>query len=155
MHAAVDVLVDTWPISRSTYRPIHQLSVSWDVCRLTISPYLASIVADTRLIRWVLIVGRISLTVGGISVDCRVILCTLGSFLKARAIKASSMGDRKCYEPNNPTMSTSIKTSQKNILCILLLKLFGYYPNLPCYFKERNFDWCWREVTTPDSRQRW
>lgn len=49
--------------------------------------------------------------------------------------KASSMGDQKCYGPNDPTMSMSIKTLLKNRLHIL----FNFFMIFPICL---NFVWC-------------
>ena len=91
-------------------------------------------------------------TIGGISIDCRIIKCiTFRFFLKARTREASCMGDCTCYGPYDPTTLTSRKPLLKNRLPIRF-KLFRDNPDSPCYLKERNFVWHWREVTAPDFR---
>ena len=34
-------------------------------------------------------------------------------------------------------------------------KIYLDYPKSPCYLKEENFGWSWREWTVPKFRQRW
>ena len=106
---ATNMSVDISTNTQSTCRP---RDVGWHIDPYIISgeyQYLARILVDTRSIWWPLIVG-------GRSVDYQWYINWLSYnfmchrvFLKAFSVlKASGMGDRKCYGPYNLTTSTSI-----------------------------------------------
>ena len=67
-------------------------------------------------------------------------------FLKASSIlETSSTGDQKCYGPyDNDNVDVHENVAEKSTLHPF--KHFRNYPDLPCYLKEGNFVWRWREV---------